>query len=896
MVEFALILPILLLIVLGIIEFGYAFAVYSSLFNAAREGARHGAVQPRDAAGIASSARDKVFLANPANVNITITYDHGPPDPEDPGSHVVFTDPAQVHIGDRVLVHVTYDIPMLTPVIQAIVPALHVETQAARTIATLGEITSLGSGFGTYGTFGTYGPTGESDSDGDGVLDDQDICSGFDDHLDADGDGVPDGCDNCPDAANPDQVDTDSDGIGDACDDSTVVILLSVTADAQIVHAGDVVHFAYSVTNPGSVDLTDVTIVDNFGNTINIGTLEAGATKSETVSENVDTTTINGVTATGTHLGGTVSDSDSVTVTVIVPALDLTVEVNPAVVSSGGAATFTYTVRNTGDVELTNVTVTDGLGTSTNPLTLAAGQSVFWQVTYLFYGTMTNNVTSTGTDPLGGTVTDIDSATVLVELAPIVIHEPLLAEQTVVTGTAEAGQTVYIRDLMSDTFLSLSFVVQPQGVFTFTNLPPLVVGHVIVVEGYGEWDSAIVGNASGDFDPIAINGPLCHSDSMVAGTAEPDQTVTLAVTDVGYQDSTTVDVNGAFSFTLPDGQSLQYGQTVEVSGYEEHASTIVEACTSDAYIVISPQCSPSGTMVITVEGFNWPSAQGALKQIGIHWDAYGTRVGTVNPATSHFVREIQVDVTSASHTVLARTEKNNGSPTGGVSAEATFVSPCPAPNLVATDLALLTSGTISTYQPLDFSVTVHNAGTMPINNLFWVDLYAAEPTPQTAGVAWGALSALDVGDSTTLTITLQSGFATTGTYQIWALADSWNQVSESSEGDNDYGPTTVIVSEEGTPPTEPITGTATIEGETWISLSGFPVPHGRADVWCVNEQGDRIASTISDDDGRYTLSNLPAGTYTVLAETWVDGVRYSGLTNNVQVGEGEAGVAIVIMY
>jgi len=36
------------------------------------------------------------------------------------------------------------------------------------------------------------------DSDGDGVLDGDDICPGFDDNMDTDGDGAPDGCDENP--------------------------------------------------------------------------------------------------------------------------------------------------------------------------------------------------------------------------------------------------------------------------------------------------------------------------------------------------------------------------------------------------------------------------------------------------------------------------------------------------------------------------------------------------------------------------------------------------------------------------------------------------------------------------------------------------------------------------
>ncbi|OYT25965.1 MAG: hypothetical protein B6U97_04585, partial [Candidatus Altiarchaeales archaeon ex4484_96] len=37
-----------------------------------------------------------------------------------------------------------------------------------------------------------------SDSDGDGVIDPEDVCQGYDDNLDADEDGVPDACDDTP--------------------------------------------------------------------------------------------------------------------------------------------------------------------------------------------------------------------------------------------------------------------------------------------------------------------------------------------------------------------------------------------------------------------------------------------------------------------------------------------------------------------------------------------------------------------------------------------------------------------------------------------------------------------------------------------------------------------------
>ncbi len=871
MVEFALILPLLLLLILGIIEFGYVFTVYTGLFNAAREGTRYGVVRPSDVSGIESRTREKIFLVDPnaVDMDITVRYDNGP------GTEP-FTNTAQVQIGDRVLVHLTYDLPTITPVIQPIASTLHVETEAARTIATLGDAASPPE------------PGEPSDADGDGVPDDEDNCpdAANPDQADTDGDGIGDACDNCPAVANPDQADTDGDGIGDACDDSSPALDLTVEVSPPVIYRGEAVTFTYTVQNTGDVTLTNGTIVDGFAKTINVGALAAGATRVETVSESIKKTTTNDVTATGTHTDGMVSDSDSTTVIVIGPALDLTVEVSPPVIYSGEAVTFTYTVKNTGDVDLTDVTIEDGFGNTINVGPLAEGApAVFWQIPYRLYETTTNIVVATGADPLGGAVSDSESATVFVELHPIVIQEPLLEGDTVVNGTAEAGRIVYIRDLMDAAFPSLSVEVKPDGTFEFAGLPPLVAGHVIVVEGYGKWDSAVV---AGDLYPIVISEPLCHGSSLISGTAKPEQTVTLAVVDTGYQDRSTVAADGQFTFNLPDTQPLQAGQTVRVSGYEESVSAVVQACTTSAYIVISPQCGPSGSMTITVQGYNW-EYQDESDDVTIKWDDNNVGAFEADTRPSQWETKVTVNVTAEVHKVSA---VNTVTP----EVTASFVSPCPAPNLVVTDLRLLTTGTISTYQPLDFSVTVANTGTRPVNNLFWMDIYSAEPTTQTTGVAWAAVSSLDAGDSITLTITLQSGFVTTGTHQIWALADSWNQVSELDEEDNDYGPIVVEVSEEGTPPPPPPTGTGSIVGETWVSLSGIPVPHGRANVWCVDWAGDVVASTASDDEGRYELTGLDPGTYTVISETWIDGALYSGTVADVEVVENETTVTIIIMY
>jgi hypothetical protein len=61
----------------------------------------------------------------------------------------------------------------------------------------------------------------DPDIDGDGALNEEDVCPYIHDPLqeDNDQDSVGNACDNCPDIYNPYQYDRDGDGIGDLCDD-----------------------------------------------------------------------------------------------------------------------------------------------------------------------------------------------------------------------------------------------------------------------------------------------------------------------------------------------------------------------------------------------------------------------------------------------------------------------------------------------------------------------------------------------------------------------------------------------------------------------------------------------------------------------------------------------------
>ncbi len=86
-VEFAIVLPVLLLVVYGLIEVGRLLFIYSSINNATRQASRYGSTSGvgqygvaryLDCVGIRESAQRVDFLNAFEDANINITYDSGP--------------------------------------------------------------------------------------------------------------------------------------------------------------------------------------------------------------------------------------------------------------------------------------------------------------------------------------------------------------------------------------------------------------------------------------------------------------------------------------------------------------------------------------------------------------------------------------------------------------------------------------------------------------------------------------------------------------------------------------------------------------------------------------------------------------------------------------------------
>ena len=212
-------------------------------------------------------------------------------------------------------------------------------------------------------------------------------------------------------------------------------ISISKSPDAQTILIGQTANFTITVTNDGDSTLTNVVVTDALApgcartsaDIAGLASMAPGATITYTCSlANVTTSFTNIAIATGTPpVGPPVSAQDTAVVTAVAPATHPAIAIvkNPKsqTVTRGGTANFTITVTNTGDVALTNVTVSDPLSPNCNRTigTLAPGASTSYTCTRAnVTANFTNVAVASGTAG-GTTVTAQDTAPVTAKAAAL---------------------------------------------------------------------------------------------------------------------------------------------------------------------------------------------------------------------------------------------------------------------------------------------------------------------------------------------------------------------------------------------------------------------------------------------------------------------------------------------
>jgi uncharacterized repeat protein (TIGR01451 family) len=256
---------------------------------------------------------------------------------------------------------------------------------------------------------------------------------------------------------------------------------LNLGADGR-ADVGDLITYAFTVTNTGNQTLTNVAIADALaGVTMSggpIATLAPGASDTSSITAtyaltqaDIDTgRVINTATASAVAPGGgAVSATDSLTLPVTgaplltldkTGVLDLGADGRAGV---GDVITYAFTVANGGNVTLSNVVVADalaGVTVSGGPIaTLAPGASDASSITATYVltqadvdaGRVINTATATGQTPSGDSLTGTDSVTVPVAAAPALALTKTAMLDDGGDGRADAGDTVRYGFLVANT-------------------------------------------------------------------------------------------------------------------------------------------------------------------------------------------------------------------------------------------------------------------------------------------------------------------------------------------------------------------------------------------------------------------------------------------------------------
>ncbi len=229
----------------------------------------------------------------------------------------------------------------------------------------------------------------------------------------------------------------------DTADVDVITPSITIVKDPanQSIVTGNTATFSITISNTGDADLVNVSVTDPLapGCSQFIGNLAvAGTTTYNCDLTNVTSSFVNVASVTGEDpIGGTVTDDDTARVTVLTPSIEITKNPSSQQVLLGEDASFSITVTNTGDANLTSVEVSDPQAPDCDNVIgdLAVGAAVTYTcVLNNVAADFTNTAIVDAEDPQGGSVADSDGADVeVINPAISIVKDP--ASQSILTGT-----------------------------------------------------------------------------------------------------------------------------------------------------------------------------------------------------------------------------------------------------------------------------------------------------------------------------------------------------------------------------------------------------------------------------------------------------------------------------
>ena len=322
------------------------------------------------------------------------------------------------------------------------------------------------------------------------------------------------------------------------------------TTPGPTVPAGSDVLFRFVVTNTGTTTLSGIAVTDDMYPTTSCTWPSSLAPGASTTCQISQTAVVGQHSDIGTATAGTVTAIDPANYYGADTGIQVVKTADKQSVNVGDVITYTYTVRNVGNVPLTNVTVDDDilgeLVTTADGINLAPGESKDLTATYtvteddLTNGEITNVVTAAGDPPVGARVSDTDTVTVPVNGLTI-------------DKTAEIPAD-------ADGLKSITFDANAAA------LPTITYTYVVTNTG-----NAVLTN------PVLVDDHFRDPIPLGVDQLAPGQSVTVqAVYDVMPSDIGTAIVNTAVvTATDPDGNEISATDSESV-GVTEVAGEVIE--------------------------------------------------------------------------------------------------------------------------------------------------------------------------------------------------------------------------------------------------------------------------------------------------------------------------------
>ena len=663
MLEFALALPVLLLVVYGLIETGRLLFIYASTVTAARQAIRYGSATGdgpngvpfyQDCDGIRAAVQNVGFINRFDAADIEITYDRGVSTEDENGDGVVnFRDIAQIsspapecdggfagfdiRSGDRIHVGVSTDWSPIVPLVPF--EAFTISSESARTI--LSEVSIF-----------VTAPAGGWSGSGGGDLD------------------------------------------------------LEVTASQPTYdHVGEIITYTYTITNTGTGDLApvfgvhDEPVATNNCESSAPATLLVGGSYACTgtyaiTQEDLDTGFLTNVAQASANTLSVFSNLDGTTITAVQqPALSLTKTGDPTASSIPGAIiTYTYTLTNIGNVTLrAPYTVADN---ETNDETCPGTPSRMEpgvSVTCTSHHTITNadiNRTriinrATATALFRAQTVTSNEATFTVYTPPIFLT--LLIDPLIVNQAGQTIQYTYRLRNITDAPVQAPYTVTDSrvaGVSCAGATSPLAPGAETQCVG-----TYTVTQADLDAATPILN--TATATAMQGGQQRQSQQVTGSVT-VVWTAALTLQVTAEPSIDVDEGQVVTYTYLLTNTG---------NVTLSPTYVVSDDK----------VTGIACADASSTILPNGGTKTCTGTRTIT----NADFLAGSVTSVSTASATFKGQTYSS--------APQTTTVTTFTGPRLGMEKSALPADVVYGADKPISYTYTLRNTGSVPLTGDYYVE-------------------------------------------------------------------------------------------------------------------------------------------------------------------------------